>query len=249
MSRLPEAIIIGAQRSGTTRFYNRMVRHSQVAPSSRKEIHFYDVRYDRGIEYYKTMFAPKLGRISMEASPYYIYHPAVAERIYRHQPDVKIIAMLRNPIDRAFSNYFHEVRRQQEPFSFEEAIEKEPNRIEGEEERILQDPTYYSVRHNQYSYLARSDYAPQLQRYYDLFPSENIYIIKSEDFFEDEMGVLRDVQRYLGLIDFDYPYNPPPDKKYKDMIREETRQQLVEYFKPRVKELKKLTGVSWKEYE
>jgi len=241
MADLPGAIVIGAQRCGTTRFYNLLKQHPGIAPAARKEVHFYDLRFGRGVKWYRSMFPDLTDRVGVEASPYYIYHPLCAERIYKTQPDVKIVAMLRNPVDRAYSNYHHEVRRGKEALSFEQAILSEDTRTQGEEKKII-DHGIFSIKHNQFSYLQRGHYMQQLQRYYDLFDRDQIMLIRSEDFYTDEQGVLQQVHEFVGVEPQIIDTDAFKGKKEYPVMLEETRHHLVEYFKPYNEELEDFTG-------
>ena len=101
-----------------------------------------------------------------------------------HLPDVRVLAMLRDPVERAYSAYKHEVARGFETESFETAIELEDTRLEGEAERMVDDPGYRSFSHRHHGYLHRGQYAEQLARMRRSFPAERIHVIDSESFFE-----------------------------------------------------------------
>jgi hypothetical protein len=118
---LPDFIIIGAMKSGTTSLYNYLVQHPNVLKGAKKEIHFFDWQYEKGLPYYRSQFPTQPYKIFMrsfrkyeficgEASPYYFFHPHVARRVAQDLPHVKLIAILRNPVDRAYSHYWHWVR-------------------------------------------------------------------------------------------------------------------------------------------
>ena len=167
-------LIIGAQRSGTTSLFNYLAQHPHVREPLGKEIHYFDLHYARGIRWYRGRFpfSPRLRPpvITMDASPYYLAHPLAAERAARLLPQVKLIAMLRNPIERAFSHYQHEVRDGRETLTFEQALDREAERLAGEEERLQREPGYYSYNHHRYSYTRRGLYLEQLQRWTEAFP-------------------------------------------------------------------------------
>lgn len=243
-SSLPTAIIIGAQRCGTTRFFNLLREHPGVASSLRKEVHFYDLRFGRGLDWYRSAFPNSGDGIGLDASPYYIYHPLCAERIYSCQPDVKIIALLRNPVDRAYSNYHHERRTKHEKLTFEEALVMESHRTLGEEQKIIDGEGTFSARHVHCSYLQRSTYLPQLKRYYDLFERGNIMLIRTEDFFADEQGILLDVQEFIGLEPIPQEietFVPKEHHKY-PAIEPGIREKLLGFFEPYNRELAEFVG-------
>lgn len=231
-TKLPGAIIIGAQRCGTTRFFNLLNRHPQIA-FGKKEIHFYDLRFNRGLDWYYSVLPPcEEGEISIEGSPYYIYHPLCAERIFKCQPGVKIIALVRNPVDRAYSNYHHELRGKWENLSFREALLAEPGRTEGTEERIIRDNGMFCSDHNHYSYLQRSAYYSQLMRYYNLFDHDNIMVIRSEDFYEDEQKVLLETHEFLGLEPVKQEVGAFGGIKEYPPLDVDLREKLVKFFRP-----------------
>ena len=173
MRLLPDFIIIGVQRCGTTSLYCNLVQHPNIFPAFVKEVHFFDIDFIKGINWYRPHFPSRLykyyitrickqGFITGEASPSYIIH-RLAKRISKILPRVKIIILLRNPIYRAYSHYCHQVRKRRETLSFKHAIEKEAERLNGEAEKILQNENYNSFNHRRFSYLARGIYVDQLK--------------------------------------------------------------------------------------
>jgi hypothetical protein len=141
----------------------------------------------------------KVACITGESSPYYLYHPKVAKRIARVLPKVKLIAMLRNPVDRAISHYYHEVKKHRETLSFERAIEIEEERISGEFRKLLNDEFYHSPIYQWYSYKKRGIYIDQIIEYEKYFSRDQILILKSEEFFEYTTEVLQQIFRFLEV--------------------------------------------------
>lgn len=213
---LPDFVIIGAQRSGTTALYSYLTSHPQVVPSIRKEVHYFDLNHQRGLRWYRSFFPFRstLGQrsrgnapcgITGEASPYYLFHPLVPSRMVHDLPSTRIIAILRHPVERAYSHYRHEVAQGREACSFEEAIAAEASRC-GEDFRRLargQDP---GVAHRRYSYVARGFYAEQLERWFSYFPREQVLIVSSEDLRAESANVYRRTTAFLGLST---QYQPP----------------------------------------
>ena len=139
--KLPDFLIVGVMKGGTTSLFRYLVRHPQVLPPFRKEIKYFDCNYINGQNWYQAHFPLKKkfvggSKLTGEATPYYIFHPQAPMRIAEALPEAKIIILLRNPIDRAYSHYQHMVRVGREPLSFEEAIAAEPERLAGEAEKI-----------------------------------------------------------------------------------------------------------------
>jgi hypothetical protein len=245
VGNLPNFIIIGAQRSGTTSLYNYLIQHPLVAPVLLKEVHFFDLNFDRGLLWYLAHF-PRLSIKSMitgEASPYYLFHPLVPHRVAQILPNVKLIAVLRNPVDRAFSHYKHERSQGLEPLLWEDAIRKESERIAGEEDKLTQNPAYYSFNHRHYSYLARGRYAEQLRRWLEVFPLEQFLILQSENIFVDPSKALNQCCEFLGIPNVRlevYKKRNVSAKFTKDNMK--NREVLVHYFRPYNQQLFELLG-------
>jgi hypothetical protein len=250
---LPQFVIIGAQKCGTSSLYRYLNEHPAVAPAAGKEVHYFDLHFRRGPRWYRAHFPTVLyseffrvrtGQRLMtgEASPYYMFHPRVPERIKTLLPAVKLIALLRDPVERALSAFHHQVRRGSEPLPFIEAIEQEPHRLAGEVEKLTRDDTYRSHAHRHHSYLARGIYADQLEAWMRVFPREQILVIRSEDFFERPAGIVAGVLSFLGLPPFhaqkfqrfnvgDYP-----------QMDSAVRTRLTRYFAPHNDRLYRLLG-------
>lgn len=205
---LPDFLIIGAAKAGTTSLYNYLIQHPEVMAPYRKEVRFFDRRYSKGLGWYRGHFPlssemnTATGRkITGESSPYYMYHPLVPGRVSGALPGVKLICLLRNPIDRAVSNYNHRIRLGIEDQPIEKAFEEEASRIAGEEEKLLSDKDYNSYNHYHFSYLSRGYYAEQLKRWYEHFRKEDLLVIQSEKFYETPDVEFRKAARHLGIHD------------------------------------------------
>jgi len=209
---LPDFIIIGAQRSGTTSLYNYVTRHPSIARTVTREVHFFDIHFWKGLNWYRAHFPTIILKryvdyvrkgylITGETSPYYIFHPVTPQRVAKLLPRVKLIALLRNPVDRAYSHYWHEVRRGNETLSFEDAVGRERERLGEEVERILRDERYDGVHHRQYSYVARGIYVDQIKRWRQFFSKDQMLILSSEAFFADPAATLKHVFEFLNVPD------------------------------------------------
>ena len=207
---MPDFLILGGQRCGSTSLYDMLCGHPDVMPASHKEPHFFDNNHLRGEEFYRRLFPlrmhvrareRRLGRhvVTGEATTYYLAHPAVPARVRALLPDVRLIAILRDPVDRAYSHYQLSVREGREPLSFEEALAAEPGRLAGEEERLLSDPTYRGVAHRFHSYRSRGRYVEQLRRWWAEYPRDQLLVLRSEDMFAEPRAVYDQLVRFLGL--------------------------------------------------
>ena len=168
---IPHFLIIGAQKCGTTSLYNYLIQHPQVCAASQKNFIF-DIYFQKGLNWYYNQFPLiKLNKliITGEASPYYLFHPHAPKRIAKTLPNVKLIVLLRNPVDRAYSHYYHQVKMKTESLSFRQAIEEENKRLQPELIKMLENENYHSLPYQYYSYLARGRYIEQLQNWMNFF--------------------------------------------------------------------------------
>jgi hypothetical protein len=203
---LPDFIIIGAQKCGTTSLYKYLIQHPQILPSLKKEVHFFDGGLDPGVDnfekgtpWYSSHFPARINmkaaQKTFEATPAYIFNPLAAKRIYDLIPQVKLIALLRNPTERAISHYFQEKRKGMESLPILEALEKEETRLE----TSIKAKDYKSDIFRRYSYKSRGLYRNQLDRYIEHFPLKQILIIPSEEFFARPDSSLTRVCEFIGV--------------------------------------------------
>jgi hypothetical protein len=240
---LPEYLIVGAQRSGTSSLYHYLTGHPAVVRALTKEIRFFDVNYANGTSWYRSHFPSARYRAAVkqrsglevvtgEASPDYLFHPLVPDRVAPLLPAAKVIVVLRNPVDRAHSHYWHQVRRGFEPLSFDDAIDREADRLRGEFERVVEDPAYVSFERHHHSYLARGIYVEQIGWWLRRFPREQLMVIRSEDLFTDAGSVAKRLLEFLGLPPRDLGRFPQDNAFSQAGMDAATRARLVEYFRP-----------------
>lgn len=248
----PDFVLAGAQRAGTTSLFRALMQHPQVVrPSMHKGVNYFDVNYPKGPRWYAAHFPLRVtarlrtARVGapcvFEASGYYLYHPLAVERLAAEVPDTKVVVMLRDPVERAFSAYKHEVARGFEHESFERAIALEEERIAGEEDRMREDPTYTSFAHRHQSYLHRGHYADQIERLLRHIPREQVHLIESERFFTEPAPVFAGLTDFLGLT----PHTPRHFDQYNarpGAMDADTRAFLREYFGPHDERLVPLLG-------
>lgn len=207
--KLPDFLIIGVAKGGTSSLYSYLSQHPDLELSREQEIHYFASFYNRGINYYRSFFPLKSStKMTGESSPYYFFHPQAPSRIKRDLPNARIILLLRDPVKRAYSNY-NMVKSIDWVKSFDEAVSIEKDRILPHHERIKTDPNYKNQHHQTFSYITRGYYSEQLENWLKHYNREDILILKSEEFFQDPKNTLREVYAYLG-IDEKYPQDLTP---------------------------------------
>jgi len=250
MRVLPDFIIIGAAKCGTTSLYDYLTQHPSIYSADRKEIYFFDRYYPLGINWYKGFFRLKIFKnfkkingsfLTGEATPTYIHHPLAAERISKSIPKAKLIVLLRNPVDRAFSSYNMQKKHGIESLTFQEAIKAEESRLAGEYEKMISNPNYYSYYTQWYAYLTRGIYVDQLKVWMKFFPKNQFLIIKSEDFFENEDNIYHQVLTFLNLPYKKIKFEKQNVGKYEQMDKK-IRKELLEFFKPHNERLYQFLG-------
>ncbi|GAA3578315.1 sulfotransferase [Nonomuraea rosea] len=215
---LPSFLITGAQRCGTTSLYRALAQHPLLLkPVLHKGVHYFDVGYARGEPWYQAHFplwvsaallAHRYGARAQafESSPYYLFHPLAGERIAADLPGVKLIVLVRDPVERACSAHAHELARGFETEShFEYAVELEARRLAGAEELLRESPFALHHSHRHHAYLARGRYAEQLDRLEPLIGRERILVLDSHRFFKEPEGVYDRVLEFLGVPHLGYP--------------------------------------------
>jgi len=248
---LPDFLIIGMQKSGSSALYDYIIRHPNIHPALRKETHFFELEMGRRSyrSYFPTIFkkfiVSKINKekfLTGEATPNYTFFPYCAEKIYEKLPKSKLIIILRNPVDRAYSQYQMKVRRHQEDLSFEEGIEQEKERLYKDER--TSDLEYYNSRNfNLYAYLSRGLYAQQLKIWFKLFPKEQFFILSTEELKNNESDMLNKIFEFLDLPKFTLgKVEKVLVGNYKSKMNDETRTKLIEYFKPHNEEFFKMIG-------
>ncbi len=250
---LPDFVIIGAKKCGTTSLYHLLDRHPHVESAATKELHYFDYLFDEeSIEWYRRCFPPpswKDGRrtITGEATPGYLFHRSVPGRMAEAIPEARLIALLRNPVDRAYSDYQHQVRLGQETRSFEEAIEAEMMRRSGKEGKTSEHEHRVSPEGGLYhGYLSWGVYVDPLLRWSKFFSDEQMLVLKSEDFFERPTEILKLVLGFLRLPDWEIGGWEIRNKgMYEQEMDPATRRRLEEYFEPHNRRLYEYLGTDF----
>ncbi len=252
---LPDFILAGASRSGTTSLHRALITHpAVVAPVLNKGVHYFDVGYTHDVSWYRGHFpirriaelrARSAPPLAFESSGYYMHHPVAPDRIAAAIPSVKIIVMIRDPVERAFSAYKHESARGfEDAGSFEQALELEAGRLEGEVERLRSDPRYISLSHRHQSYADRGRYAGQIRHLFELFGRDRVHVLFSEDFFATPESEYEKVLTFLGLPIVHAPAYEQHNARRSSRMNEYTRTKLTEHFDPFDQDLADLLGTT-----
>tara|TARA_B110000014_G_C20119440_1_gene592533 strand:+ start:2255 stop:3097 length:843 start_codon:yes stop_codon:yes gene_type:complete len=231
---LPDFIITGTVRSGSTSLYYNICEHPSVLEAAYDEIGYFDSNYHLGENWYRSMF-PKLKTmnkiknntgyaITGEDTPFYFWKKEVVDRIYDILPDIKLIGIFRNPVDRAYSNYNLGVRMNTEQLGFGEAID--------EEICFMEDHSFRDTIDRKRSYISKGIYAEQIKLWLDVFPKEQIHIISTEEMQKQPQDTLGKIFRFLDIPEYAIKY-PQKQKiaKYEEM-EPSIRKRLLEFYKP-----------------
>ena len=255
---LPDFLIIGTAKSGTTTLHGWVSEHPFVVPAVTKEVHFFDYEFYRGLDWYRSHFPLASAReehvrehgrpfLTGEASPTYISHQWAPDRIAEALPDVKLIVAFRNPIDRAYSQFQMSRREGEESLeSFADAVAAEEERLRGEKARSLVDERYNSWPLGCWSYLHRSMYAEQVERWLGLFPRDRFLFLKTDEMASEPQHVLDEVYDFLDLPPHTHEKLPhlhiAPEY---EPLPEATRAELAQYFRPHNERLYELVGTDF----
>jgi hypothetical protein len=229
--------------------WDNLRQHPHVRLPAAKELHYFDFNFHRGLDWYTHQFRNCVNHqtpvVVGEASPYYLFHPLAPARCSTLLPDAKIIAILRNPVDRAYSHYNHEIEIKQEWLSFEDALQAEPSRLRGELARLYDDQSYQSPAHIHHSYLARGEYVDQVKAWRRSFPAERFLLICFEEFFADPARQYERVQRFLGLPPVALEKTSEKNKLTYPKMVPSTREKLVVHFAPHNRRFYSFLNESW----
>lgn len=262
--RLPDFMIIGAKRGGTTSLYFDLLEHPAVMrlypppvrglkPDATKGVHYFDSQAYRSEAWYRSYFPSDLARsayrrrtgvepVAGEASPYYLFHPAAVDRAHALTPDSRIIAQLRDPVMRTYSHWKERRRNNAEPLDFASALDAEADRLAGEREKLMTDPHYSSYPWEQQSYVTQSRYAEQLDRWIGAYGRGRVHVTVSEEYYADPGAVVAGIHEFLGL-----PPRPPAASSQRNAAAGEdldpaVRRKLAALFADHNHELSTLLG-------
>jgi len=210
----PDFLLVGAKRGGTTSLWRYLIEHPDVlelfpGPENLKGMYYFDEQFGRGDRWYRSHFPPRAridralahgdATVVGEATPYYLYHPLAPARAHATVPDARILVVLRDPVERAYSHYKERCANDTEPLAFGAAVAAEPARLAGEEERIVAEPGYVSFAHRHCSYVDQGRYAPMLERWFSAYGREQVLVEISEEMYADPQATLDRVTDHLGI--------------------------------------------------
>ena len=262
----PDFLLIGAKRGGSTSFYFDLITHPQVAllfprpdrlpkATATKGIHYFDSNYFRGSRWYHSHLPSSRVReqqareaggpvVVGEGSPYYLTHPVAPGRAAADLPEVKLLAVLRDPVLRAHSHWKERVREGKEDLSFTEAIAAEPGRVGGDAAKLV-DPRFYSYAHEQQSYLEQSRYGAALARWFEHFPAANVHLLRSEDYYAEPGVELDRAAEFLGIAPGRFRLGAAMNSAPGNKIDPGVRRDLEDVLRPDAQELRDATGITW----
>ena len=255
----PDLVVVGAKRGGTTSLWRYLSEHPGMLPTfpraqQIKGTYFFDEEWDRGLAWYRSHFPTTARRrlaerhvghpvCSFEASPYYLFHPLAPMRARQVVPEALVVAVLRDPVERAFSHW-KERHNHTESLSFAEALAAEAARTAGEEQRLIDDPRYRSMAHRHQTYVAQGCYAPMLERWFEAFGRDRVLVVPSEEMYADPQAFCDQVTGRLGLpthaLSSVEPWNAEPSAG----MDSEVRAMLTEQLTPHVEATEALLGRS-----
>ena len=232
-------IVPGAQKSGTTALHYFLGKHPQIALPDRQELHFFDeeavfARQPVDYELLHGRFGPVASStIAGEVTPSYFYWKPAMERIRNYNPQIKLVILLRNPIDRAFAHWNMQRFKDREPLDFLPAVREEPRRI----------AQPLSIESRRFAYVVRGFYSAQLERVFNFFPREQVKIVKFENFRDRKQETLDRIFDFLGVrrlrVTRDRDRNVVP---YERAMTSEERKYLLEVFSAEITKLERLLG-------
>ncbi len=252
LKKFPDFMVVGQMKCGTSTLFHYLKMHPEINPPKLKEVKYFDFQPFHSKFWYKGHMGNwKWGGgkdkqfKTFDNSPTYFSVPRCAQTIHHLLPNIKIIIILRNPVDRAYSHYQMRVRKKQENLTFEEAIKEESKRIEQFKQQLsLRESSLYHAFY--YPYIRFGKYIEDVNRWYEIFPNENLLIINSGDFSKNPVSEYEKVCNFLGISKpnqeiIDYINNPKSRKNvgYYEPMKENTRNELTEFFKPYNKQLSK----------
>jgi len=257
---LPDFLVIGTKRGGTTSLWRYLIQHPLVPrlfPAwNTKTSHYFEDNWTRGEAWYRSHFPTQRQRVALErkhgapakvgeAAPLYMFHPLAAARVAALMPQARMIVLLRDPVERAYSHWKERRTEGTEPLDFAEALAAEPARTAGEKERLIAEPGSVSTAYDWYSYRARGRYLEHLAPWLSHFDRDQFLFLPSETFYRAPAESYAVALSFIGLPPFDLGsydvYNDRPSKGMDPGVRAE----LTDYYRPHNAALSARLGMSF----
>ncbi|MER7167809.1 sulfotransferase domain-containing protein [Micromonospora sp. NPDC000207] len=255
---LPDFLIIGTKRGGTTSLWNYLIQHPLVPrlfPAwNTKASHYFEEHWNRGEAWYRSHFPTERQRAALaarhggptrvgEAAPLYMFHPLAAQRVAALMPQVKLIVLLRDPVERAYSHWKERRTHGIEPLDFPAALAAEPERTAGERDRLIAEPEYFSEPYDWYTYRARGRYLEHLEPWLDRFDRNQLLFLPSEDLYRDARATYTRTLDFLGLPDHDLPNFKVYNDRRSSPLDPQVRAELTDYYLPHNEALEQRLGL------
>jgi hypothetical protein len=236
LKQQPDFMIIGAMKAGTTALFNYLSLHPQVKSPKRKELHYYDRSRYQGLslsEYINSFPRRENNILSGEATPFYLRHPHAPRWIASDFAHIKLIVLLRNPTDRAYSHYQQRVNNGKEQGSLADAIALEQKSMDKEWQQFSADEKHLGKQAIELSYLSRGRYLEQIKNWLKFFPSEQMLIVFTEELLRNQLKQLNRVTKFLAIDPFPDDFTQAKvNTRHYNAIDGDTKAQLDGYFEP-----------------
>ena len=247
---LPDFLVIGVGRGGTTSCFHYLSQHPSIIGSAYDEIGFFDENFHLGLNWYRSMFptkflkkkiAKKFGKcLTYDVTPAYIRKPWVARRIKELFPEIKLIVLLRNPVDKAYSHYHSSIKSGVQKYSFEEMVEEDIKTFQKfENTNSIIDDEYFR-NYIEKSQLGRGLYAQQLKIWFELFDPKQILILTSEELSTETNKAMNKIFQFLDLPDYEIPDTVKRSTANYTNMKMDTRKKLISFFSKYNQDLFKL---------
>jgi hypothetical protein len=244
---LPDFLVIGTKRGGTTSLWRYLIQHPLVPrlfPAwNTKTSHYFEDNWTRGEAWYRSHFPTARQRTALErkhggpskvgeAAPLYMFHPLAASRVASIIPGVRMIVLLRDPVERAYSHWKERRTEGKEPLGFADALAAEPDRTAGERERLIAEPGHVSPAYDWYSYRARGRYLEHLQPWLSRFDRSQFLFLPSETFYRSPAESYARILSFIGLPHFELPSYDVFNDRPSGGMDEAVRAELTAYYQP-----------------
>lgn len=260
---LPDAIIVGNNKSASNTVFYNLIEHPQIKGSSRRENRFFDANYWRGVNWYRSYFPTKSSKkkfeknnskmIILDSSPTAYLHPFAAQRVKKLLPNAKLIILFRNPVEHAYSLWFHRFRTKVESETFENCILHDQERFEETEKKWRNDEVReHTWKNLRLSYVSDGLYFNHIEKWFSLFPKENFHCVNIDDLAKEPIVVLNKICTFLNLPEYHFDNYTKKNVNKEDKrkptyppMNPETRKKLVEFYKPHNEKLESFLNMKF----